>query len=58
MEHHTHYRKFTYPIRNSTVNKTNGTRYIGDGSWGVTEDVCPAEKYTPHMDLMEKVAFE
>ena len=35
MEHHTHYRKFTYKIRNNTIS-TIGTRYIGDGSWGVS----------------------
>lgn len=57
MEHHTHYRKFTYPIRNREVNMTKGTRYIGDGSWGVTQDTCPIEKHTPHLNLMEKVAF-
>lgn len=58
MEHHTHYRKFTYPIKNKTVDLTSGTRYIGDGSWGVAQDVCPDEKHTPHPELMEKVAFE
>lgn len=57
MEHHTHYRKFTYPIKNSTVDMS-GTRYIGDGSWGVTEDICPIEKHTPHPEMMEKVAYE
>jgi hypothetical protein len=58
MEHHTHYRKFTYPINNREVNMTKGTRYIGDGSWGVAQDPCPQEKHTPHPDFMEKVAFE
>jgi hypothetical protein len=37
MEHHTHYRKFTYKIKNNTLSTNSGTRYIGDGSWGVTE---------------------
>lgn len=37
MEHHTHYRKFTYKIQNNTINNATGTRYIGDGSWGVTQ---------------------
>lgn len=43
-EHHTHHRKFTYKIKgNKVVNKTDfGVRYVGDGSWGVPEDPCPA----------------
>jgi hypothetical protein len=44
MEHHTHYRKFTYKIKNNTLSNEAGTRYIGDGSWGVTEETCPASK--------------
>lgn len=58
MEHHTHNRKFTYPINNRQVNMTKGTRYIGDGSWGVTEDPCPSDRHTPHPDFMEKIAYE
>ena len=34
MEHHTHYRKMSYKLKNKTVSE-EGTRYIGDGSWGV-----------------------
>ena len=34
LEHHTHFRKMTYRLRNSTRDVA-GTRYIGDGSWGV-----------------------
>lgn len=55
MEHHTHYRKFTYKIKNNTLS-ASGTRYIGDGSWGVSEDVCPVEKYTPRPQLIEAFA--
>jgi len=43
-EHHTHHRKFTKKIiGNKVVNKTDvGVRYVGDGSWGVPEEACPA----------------
>jgi hypothetical protein len=36
-EHHTHHRKFTHKIKGNQVstNKSEGVRYIGDGSWGV-----------------------
>jgi hypothetical protein len=53
MEHHTHCRKFTYPIKNDKVSTTGGTRYIGDGSWGVTEITCPEAKWTPRPELMQ-----
>ena len=38
-EHHTHQRKFTKKIKGNQVitNNTEGTRYVGDGSWGVPE---------------------
>jgi hypothetical protein len=36
LEHHTHQRKITFKIKNQTQDNS-GTRYIGDGSWGVTE---------------------
>lgn len=36
-EHHTHHRKFTFKMRGNQVqsNKSEGVRYVGDGSWGV-----------------------
>ncbi len=49
-EHHTHHRKFTKKIIGNQVstNKTVGTRYIGDGSWGVPEDPCNPGHITPY----------
>lgn len=52
MEHHTHFRKITKKIKNDTVSAAEGTRYIGDGSWGVTEIYCPDAKLTPRPELM------
>lgn len=34
-EHHTHHKKLTYKIQADKVNKSDGVRYVGDGSWGV-----------------------
>lgn len=49
-EHHTHYRKFTHKIKGGQVQPSDqeGTRYVGDGSWGVPEDPCPDWKITKH----------
>lgn len=40
LEHHTHYRKISYPLKNTTRDDKYGTRYIGDGSWGVPNGTC------------------
>lgn len=38
-------------MKNGTVSKDGtGTRYVGDGSWGVVEGSCPAEKVTKNKD--------
>lgn len=52
-EHHTHYRKFTYKIKGDKVNKNDGVRYVGDGSWGVPENPCPEHHSTPHAEYFE-----
>jgi hypothetical protein len=53
-EHHTHHKKFTNKLRNGTVSKDGtGTRYVGDGSWGVVEGSCPAEKVSRSTDKFE-----
>jgi hypothetical protein len=53
MEHHTHFRKITYKLRNDIPNNETGTRYIGDGSWGVTEFFCPDSRLTPRLEVMQ-----
>jgi hypothetical protein len=30
----------TYNLKNGTRNEVDGTRYIGDGSWGVPNQTC------------------
>lgn len=55
MEHHTHFRKITYKIKNDSVS-TQGTRYLGDGSWGVTEIFCTDSRLTPRPELMQNYA--
>jgi hypothetical protein len=45
MEHHTHFRKFTQKIKNNSISQ-DGMRFIGDGSWGVLEEVCQASHIT------------
>ena len=50
-EHHTHFRKFSYKISNGTKND-EGTRYVGDGSWGVPNETCSQTKIPPYMDLI------
>ena len=57
LEHHTHYRKMSYPLFNSTKS-TEGTRYIGDGSWGVPQGPCHESRYPPRLDLLEDYAFK
>ena len=55
-EHHTHHRKFTHRLKNSTVTKDNtGVRYIGDGSWGVPEGGCGAKRLTKHPEWFEHI---
>ena len=51
-EHHTHFRKITHKLRNNTLN-AQGTRYLGDGSWGVTEITCDSSRVTPRPEIME-----
>ncbi len=52
-QHHTHHRKLTHKIKNGSLSE-NGTRYVGDGSWGVTEGACgPHRINTPQKDLFE-----
>ena len=51
-EHHTHHRKFTHKIRDGKV-VSLGTRYIGDGSWGVPVSKCGSHRETKHPDLFE-----
>jgi hypothetical protein len=36
LEHHTHFQKMTYRIKANQINH-GGVRYVGDGSWGVTD---------------------
>jgi hypothetical protein len=53
-EHHTHHKKFTNKLKNGIVSKDGtGTRYVGDGSWGVIEGSCPAEKVSRTQDTFE-----
>lgn len=49
-EHHTHHRKFTKKLKDNKpqADTNKGTRYIGDGSWGVPEDPCPTNHVTPY----------
>ena len=57
-EHHTHHKKFTYKLKNGTVSKDDtGTRYVGDGSWGVVEGSCPNNKISPKekFDFMDSI---
>ena len=56
MEHHTHYRKMTYPLKNSTRSDEDGTRFIGDGSWGVPNGTCSSQNIPDNMELMESYA--
>lgn len=56
MEHHTHYRKMSYRLKNSTQDDNYGTRYIGDGSWGVPNQTCPEGHIPSHLALLEKYA--
>jgi hypothetical protein len=47
-EHHTHHKKFTKKIKGGQVSSDeSGTRYVGDGSWGVVEGACPDNKISP-----------
>lgn len=52
LEHHTHYRKMTYPLKNATRNDMDGTRYIGDGSWGVPNQTCSASRIPSNVEVM------
>ena len=52
LEHHTHYMKMTHPLTNST-HHPKGTRYLGDGSWGVNQGPCSTKKVTPYAELLE-----
>ena len=55
LEHHTHYRKMSHRIKNNTLDDY-GTRYVGDGSWGVPNGSCSAARTPVYMDLIEKYA--
>lgn len=48
LEHHTHYRKMSHILYNETISE-EGTRYIGDGSWGVPQDPCHENRHPPHL---------
>ena len=54
-EHHTHHKKFTKRIKNNTVCKDEelGTRYVGDGSWGVIEGSCDSDRITKQPEKFE-----
>ena len=52
LEHHTHHRKFSYRLKNSTKDEL-GTRYIGDGSWGVPNVTCSEKRTPPYMEVFE-----
>jgi hypothetical protein len=56
-EHHTHFRKVTHKLRNNTIDP-KGTRYLGDGSWGVTEFTCDSSRVTPKPEIMENFVKE
>lgn len=58
MEHHTHFRKITYKIKNDTPSNQTGTRYIGDGSWGVTEIFCEENRLPPRPEFMQNYTRE
>jgi hypothetical protein len=58
MEHHTHFRKITYKMKGDLPNNQTGTRYIGDGSWGVTEIYCSESRLTPRPEIMQDFARE
>ena len=52
-EHHTHYRKMSYPLKNATRDDEHGTRYLGDGSWGVPNDTCSDARIPKNINLLE-----
>jgi len=52
MEHHTHYRKMSYKLYGDSINNEKGTRYLGDGSWGVTEMTCSDANLSPKSNLL------
>lgn len=58
LEHHTHYRKMTYPLRNSTRKDSDGTRFLGDGSWGVPNGTCDADQFPTNLEVMESYALK
>jgi len=51
LEHHTHYRKISHRLRNSSLYEY-GTRYVGDGSWGVPNQTCSEERTPSYMNLI------
>lgn len=53
MEHHSHFRKMTHRLINGSIAEQGGTRYIGDGSWGVTDFECPFQMSSERKRLME-----
>jgi hypothetical protein len=58
MEHHTHYRKLSYRLKNSSIDETYGTRYVGDGSWGVPNMTCTVERTPAYMDKIESYSHK
>ena len=44
--------KLSHPLKNSTRDD-NGTRYIGEGSWGVPNKTCLEENISKNLTLFE-----
>lgn len=45
----------TFRIKANRLNHEEGVRYVGDGSWGVTDESCPTKWMTPHVNIFENM---
>ena len=52
-EHYTHYRKITHRLKDN-LKDVYGTRYLGDGCWGVSNYTCSHTMSPPYMNLIEE----